>query len=225
MNNMKPLSRRLETFRDRYPLIGPAFWIASIQFFIINLVVALAWPPHYSFLNNTISDLGNTVCGDYGGRYVCSPDHILMNISFIVLGATMIAGSALIYHEFRTSWPSALGFSFMAIGGLGTLLVGIFPENTISGLHVLGATLPFLIGNLSMIILGLNLKMPQSLRVYSIVSGAVALVAALLFVTNHYLGLGTGGMERLAANLQTVWLIVFGLYISKNHFAKNTQQA
>lgn len=220
--NMKPLSIRIETFHDRYPLVGPAFWIASIQFFITMLAVAIAWPTHYSVLNNTISDLGNTACGIYGGRYVCSPLHAWMNASFIVLGATMVAGSVLIYREFKKGRASATGFSFMGIGGIGTILVGVFAENTISSLHVLGASLPFLIGNLSMIILGLNLSLPKSLRVYTILSGVVSLAASLLFVTNNYLGLGIGGMERLAANLQTVWLIIFGLYISKNHFSKNT---
>ena len=221
---MKPLSKRIETFHDRYPLVGPAFWIASIQFFIIMLVVALAWPTHYSLLHNTISDLGNTTCGVYNGRYVCSPQHAWMNASFIVLGSTMVAGSVLIYHEFKKSLASAIGFSFMAIGGLGTIVVGVFAENTISSLHVFGATLPFLIGNLSMIILGLCLAMPKNLRVYTILSGVISLIAATLFAVNAYLGIGIGGMERIAANLQTVWLIVFGLYISKNHFAKNTDE-
>lgn len=217
---MKPLSKRIATFRDRYPLVGPAFWIASIQFFITMLLVALAWPTHYSFLNNTISDLGNTACGVYSGRYVCSPQHAWMNASFIVLGTTMVAGSTLIYQEFRKSLGSAAGFTFMALGGIGTIIVGIFAENTISSLHVFGATLPFVIGNMALLVLGFSLEMPRVLRIYTIASGFASLTASLLFITHHYLGLGIGGMERLAANLQTVWLIVFGLYISKNHFKK-----
>ena len=217
---MKPLSKRIETFHDRYPLVGPAFWIASIQFFITMLLVALAWPTHYSFLNNTISDLGNTACGVYNGRYVCSPQHAWMNASFIVLGITMVAGSTLIYREFKKSRASAAGFSFMALGGVGTIIVGIFAENTISSLHVFGATLPFVIGNLALLVLGFSLDIPKPLRIYTILSGFVSLAASLLFTTHHYLGFGVGGMERLAANLQTVWLIVFGLYISKNHFSR-----
>jgi hypothetical membrane protein len=213
---MKPLSKRIETFHERYPLVGPAFWIASIQFFITMLVAALAWPTVYSFLNNTISDLGNTVCGTYNARYVCSPDNVLMNISFSVLGITMALGSILIYREFRESRASAVGFSFMALAGVGTLMVGLFSENHNSGLHSIGAFLPFVIGNLSLLILGYCLAMPRNLRIYTIASGAVSLTAALLFISHTYLGLGVGGMERLAANLQTVWLIVFGIYISKN---------
>jgi len=218
---MIALSKRVSTFRDQYPWLGPLLWISSIQQFIAMLVVAATWPTHYSFFNNTISDLGNTACSSYGGHYVCSPLHAWMNASFIVLGVTMAAGSALIYHEFKPRKLRALGFTLMAASGVGTSLVGLFPENTISSLHILGATLPFVFGNISLIVLGLWLEMPRSLRFYTILSGAVALTAAILFVTHHYLGIGIGGMEHLTANLQTIWLIVFGIYISKRpHWLK-----
>jgi hypothetical membrane protein len=212
------IAQKIETFHERYPLVGPAFWIASAQYFIIMLVVAMAWPTHYSTLNNTISDLGNTACGIYGGRYVCSPWHVLMNTSFIVLGTTMVTGSTLIYQEFRKGVGSWLGFSFMALAGIGTILIGIFAENTISSLHIVGAALPFVIGNLALIILGLALDIPRFLRFYTLASGVVSLSAFGLFASHHYLGIGIGGMERLTAHPQTLWLIVFGIYISRNHF-------
>src|SRR5882724_1557857 len=108
---MKPFDR-IQTFHERYPLVGPVFWLLSIQYFIIQVVVAMAWSVPYSLSQNTISDLGNTACGQYGDRHVCSPLHPLMNGSFMIFGVTMIAGSALIFHEFRKSTASAAGFSF-----------------------------------------------------------------------------------------------------------------
>ncbi len=191
------------------PLAGPLCWIASIQYFIVQIIVARAWQVAYSLGRNPISDLGNTVCGDYGARYVCSPLHGWMNLSFIVLGITMIAGSVLIYQAYR---QSATGFGLMALAGLGTLLVGAFPENTVAVWHELGAALPFLLGNLALVILGLRLAMPRPLRLYTIASGCIALLALVLFLSHHYLGLGIGGMERLVAYPQTLWLIIFGLY-------------
>lgn len=210
----------IKTFNDKYPLVGPAFYIASIQYFIVMAVVAMNWATHYSVFQNTISDLGNTVCGAYGGRYVCSPLHAWMNLSFILLGVTMIIGSTLIYYEFRKSTWTWLGFSFMALGGIGTALVGLFPENTVSAAHIVGAALPFAIGNISLLILGKSLDMPRLLRIYTISSGLVSLGALTLFITHNYLGIGIGGMERLTANLQTVWLIVFGLYMSSSRYRK-----
>jgi len=105
-------SQKIETFTDRYPLVGPIFWIASLQFFVVQVVVRMAWNTPFSLTQNTISDLGNTACGVYAGRYVCSPLHAWMNISLIVLGITMAIGSILIYHEFRKTPDSAIGFSF-----------------------------------------------------------------------------------------------------------------
>ncbi|HSX44852.1 MAG TPA: DUF998 domain-containing protein [Candidatus Saccharimonadales bacterium] len=217
---MKP-SALINTFTDRYPLIGPMVWAISIQYYIVQVIVARAWQMVYSLSQNTISDLGNTVCGPYANRFVCSPQHNLMNASFITLGITMAAGATLIYQEFKTSRASLVGFSFMAIAGFGTSLVGLFPENTVTGLHVLGAALPFFIGNLGMVILGVVLDVPKSLRYYTIASGAISLLALGFFVTHNYLGLGQGGLERVVAYPQTMWLIVFGVYISSNHLRKN----
>ena len=104
----------------------------------------------------------------------------------------------------------------MALAGLGSILVGIFPENGIGWLHFLGAALAFLIGNLGMVILGFSLELPRTLKYYSILSGAISLMALVLFVSDTYLGIGIGGMERIVAYPQTVWLIVFGIYVSRD---------
>ena len=213
---MKPATM-IKVFTDKYTLVGPTFWIASAQYYLVQIIVGLAWSIGYSLRFNTISDLGNTACGLYSGRYVCSPLHDLMNLSFLVLGTTMIIGSTLIYQEFKETKGSRLGFSFMAVAGIGTLLVGSFPENTISSLHLLGAFLPFLIGNIGLVVLGTVLELPRWLKLYTIVSGVVALIGLALFSTHIYLGLGIGGMERVVAYPQTMWLIIFGIYMSSTH--------
>ncbi len=112
----------------------------------------------------------------------------------------------------------------MAMAGLGTVLVGLFPENTIAALHEIGAALPFFIGNLGIVILGITLGLPKGMRFYSLATGIVALIALGLFFSGTYLGLGVGGMERLTAYPQTIWLIVFGLYMSRKHFSKKQVQ-
>lgn len=218
MHRMLRGSRRIRTFTVRYPLAGPLFWFASLQFFLVQLIVARAWPIPYSLANNTISDLGNTVCGQYGQMYICSPQHNWMNISFILLGLTMVAGSTFIYHEFRPSVGTAWAFGLMALAGVGTVLVGAFPENTVVPLHILGAGLPFLLGNIALIIFGLVLDTPRLFKLYTLLSGVVSLTALGLFLSHHYLWLGIGGMERLTAHPQTIWLILFGIYMIRNHY-------
>jgi hypothetical membrane protein len=212
--------KMIKTFTDRYPLIGPVVWVSSVQYFVIQMIAGQTYKTAYSLRFNTISDLGNTMCGTYSGRYVCSPLHNLMNASFIVLGVTMTSGALLIYQEFRRDTMTLIGFSFMALAGFGTLIVGLFPENTVTFLHTSGASLPFVLGNTALIILGVSLAIPKLLRCYTLLSGIVALTALVFFYTQHYLGIGIGGMERFVAYPQTLWLIVFGLYISSSHIMK-----
>lgn len=202
----------VKIFSDQHPFIGPLMWFLSVQYFITQIIVAMPYKGVYSLRVNTISDLGNSVCGYYSHRYVCSPLHNVMNISFTLLGITMIAGSILIYQASRKGTALLIGFSFMALAGIGSILVGFFPENTISFLHVIGAGLPFVFGNTALVIFGLYLNIPKVLRLYTILSGVLALIASVLFVTQNYIGLGVGGVERLVAYPQTLWLIVFGLY-------------
>ncbi|HET8708649.1 MAG TPA: DUF998 domain-containing protein [Candidatus Saccharimonadales bacterium] len=210
-------ARVIAVFTDRFPLLGPLVWILSVQYFAAQISVAAAWPDshHYSWAHNLISDLGNTACGPYAGRYVCSPQQGVMNASFVMLGVTMALGSLLIYQEFRRSRATLIGFSLMALAGFGTILVGAFPENTISQLHAIGAFLALGIGNIGLIVLALAIKQArQSFRVYTFLSGIVSLTAFVLFIAHAYLGLGPGTIERLASYPQTTWLILLGLYMS-----------
>lgn len=212
----------VDKLAGRYPLLGPIVWILSIQYYIVQLIVAQDWPKPYSLAHNTISDLGVTSCGSYSRMLVCSPLHVLMNASFILLGLFMIVGSMLIYYQRKKNMGSAVGFSCMAIAGIGTIMVGLYPENTMSGLHIVGAALPFLIGNFGLVILGRALDIPKSLRYFTIFSGVLTLAALALFMTQTYLGIGIGGMERVVAYPQSIWLIVFGGYMVYEHRHRHT---
>ena len=135
-----------------------------------------------------------------------------MNVSFLTLGITMITGSVLLCQCFKKSRKTVVGFTLFAIGGAGTALVGIFPENTVSVLHGIGAALPFLIGNVGVVILGFSLKVPKILRIYTVLTGSIALAALVVFASGHYIGLGEGGLERVVAYPQTIWMIILGVY-------------
>ncbi len=212
-------NNRVKVFTDKFPLLGPIIWILSAQYFAAQIIVASTWPKGYDWAGNFISDLGNTTCGQFASRYVCSPDHPLMNISFILLGIIMAAGSLLIYQEFRESRASLIGFSLMALAGLGSVLVGAFPENTVTGMHVLGAFLALGVGDVSIIILARALgNVRPGFRIFTLWIGIISLAGFLLFISGAHFGVGRGTFERIASYPQTLWLILFGIYMSASHY-------
>ena len=102
----------------------------------------------------------------------------------------------------------------MATAGVGAMLVGFFPQDTVYRIHIAGADLAFLLGNVALVVFGCTLRVARWLAWYSIASGVVALVALYLFLSHNRFFLGLGGMERVVAYPQTIWLIVTGLYLS-----------
>lgn len=190
--------------------LGPLLWILGLQYLIIQIVAARAWQTSFSLANNTISDLGNTVCGDYSGRFVCSPLHNLMNLAFIVFGLTTLLGAWLIYNRQAKSRAVTAGFFCVALAGLGSIIVGLFPENDVSVLHIFGAALSLGVGNVGLIILGLTWNVSKVIKIYTLLSGIVGLLGLMLFVTHNYIGLGSGGVERIADYSFVVWTIFIG---------------
>src|SRR5690349_21014675 len=123
---------------------GTISWLSSVQFFLAQLIVQLAWPTPYSLLHNYISDLGNTSCSEFSTNsplYVCSPLHTLMNASFILLGITLPLGAFLTRHFFPPMRRRTIGLALVGSAGLGLILVGFAPENVNIGVHAIGAAL------------------------------------------------------------------------------------
>ena len=102
-----------------------------------------------------------------------------------------------------TAWPRPFSLTTDYISDLGNTR------------HVLGAGLNFVAGNIAMIVYGLALAQRpgvHSSRVwFSLFSGTLGMLATLLFISGHFLGIGLGGMERVAAYPMTVWQIVTGM--------------
>ena len=195
---------------------GAIAWVLAAQFFITQVVVATAWPRQFSLKTDYISDLGNTFCGAYpsgSAHFVCSPWYPAMNVSFIVLGVTMIIGAMQTRDAFPRGWVRELAVLLFTLAGLGVMVVGWYPENTNNARHVLGAGLNFIAGNIAMIVFGLALAQRpphRGLMWFSVFAGVLGLVATALFTLGHFLGIGLGGMERVAAYPMTVWQIVVG---------------
>jgi hypothetical membrane protein len=206
-------------------LWGSFFYIiAPLQYFLAQILVAWAWEPPYNWNTNYISDLGNTACGmftlphDVPG-YVCSPYNLVMNISFVLSGVLLIAGTILL----RRFWPqdkrSTTAFVLLLIAGVGRCIVGLVPENTILPLHSIAA-LNIPIASVAILFLGSTaFRTHRSLAISAVVASAIGLCATFLLgaAESGYdaalLGLGYGGMERLASYPMNIWMIAVGIIV------------
>lgn len=198
-------------------------WASSVQFFIVQIAVALTWATPYNLSTRYISDLGNTACAPYPHDsviLVCSPGHAWMNASFVLLGLTMTTGGILVSGAFQRRWSRAVGLGLIALAGVGVFLVGLFPENENIGMHAFGAGINFICGNSGMIVLGSTGLVGPANRVFNRTTtgmGVIGLLGTALFVSGSFLGIGPGGMERVAAYPLTVWLSVAGLVLLLRH--------
>ena len=219
---------RIRVFTDRYDWMGPAIVVLSAWYFAAQVLVAWVFRPQYSFMSNVISDLGNTACPPPHST-ICSPRYVVMDASIAILGLAMLVGSILIFSEFsfsqhrRERAAAIAGFVCMGVGGIGAILVGAVPENiNTAHLHTVGAALAIGFGQLAILILGLVLReIPDWLREFMLVTSLLVLLAGISIAFKHQFGIGAGALERLAQYPESVWLILFGFYVSRDHFRQN----
>ena len=199
-----------------------AIWVCAAQFFLAQVLAQARWATPFSLSTNYISDLGNTTCGLYPavmGKYVCSPWHTLMNVSFVLQGVLILAGAVLARPAFEGPRPVGLVFPLLVVTVLGLVGVGLFPEDVHNGAHVLSAGTQFITGNAAMIVFGVaghRVRRWRAFAAFSITFGITGLSATALFARGYGLGLGVAGLERVAAYTLPVWLITAGaLMVSK----------
>ncbi|HEY2205167.1 MAG TPA: DUF998 domain-containing protein [Pseudonocardia sp.] len=204
-------------------LAGGVCWVlAAVQYAVAQMVAAAAWQRPYSLRRNYLSDLGNTRCGWFAvapstPTYVCSPLHAVMNASFVTAGVLVVAGAVLQ----RPTWPpggtaTAAG-ALWVLDGLGRITVGLVPENTNIGVHLLGA-LNIPVGSIATLLTAVALRRSRpGLGLAGVALGVLGLTATVLTgVAQHvdsefYLGLGVGGLERAAEYPATLWILLAGL--------------
>jgi hypothetical membrane protein len=213
--------------------IGIVAWVGGfVLFFVTQLIVGAAWVnPPYSWSHNNVSDLGNVYCQMWAEdgnppQYVCSPLHSLNNTGFILEGSCVITGVLLIRGLWRLTWLSRLAQVFLIFAGLGVVVAGLAPADVHENIHaVLGAFPIALFGNSGLLLTGFAVK-PAAVgrwRWAGLVLGLLGIVAAGFFFSNHFLGIGSGGMERLWGYNFLIWTLVIGSVLAFQTFSRKGQ--
>lgn len=183
-------------------IAGTLIFVGSAQF-IIGLIVAEAFYPGYSVAQNFISDLGATCRATC---LVAQPTSTIFNSSVTLLGLLAIVASYFIEREFRSRTLSFL----VIMTGVGATGVGVFPE-TAGVIHPIVSLITFVFAGLSAIASYKLQKAPSSYL--SVLLGVMTLVALALYVSDIFLGLGQGGMERMIVYPALIWAVGFSAYL------------
>jgi len=189
---------------DNRKRAGAAFSIGGTQFAVF-MIVAEAVYPNYNVSENYISDLG----------VWSQTSAAIFNPSVVLSGLLTLGGAFFVQKAFRKRGFSAV----IALSGLGALLVGFFPENTVlvNGVpvvHSIAALVSFIFGPIAAIA---SYRVTASpFKYFSVILGAASLIALLFFFATfsfNFLGLGAGGMERMIVYPTVLWTICFGGYM------------
>ncbi len=166
-------------------------------YIVTEFVVAAATTGGYSFLSDSVSRLGETGCS----AAYCSPRHEMMNGSFIVFGALLVCGAALLSRPLGP-WVTGL----LLVSGLSSVATGLAPLDQDTTLHTIAAAPLFVAQPVALIILGSRLRNDgPRLAGALLAAGVVTGTAAASFVLSGD-GPASGALERLA-----LWPVLVGL--------------
>ena len=181
---------------------GGLAWLLTLQFFVVEAIVALQYDG-YSYSANVISDLGTAA----------SPAAALMNVSFVVQGVLIVAGTLLLGPALLGTGGRVARF-LLLVAGLGVALVGVFSSDSSSTLHEVAAGAYFLAGAIGVIALAYAVR-PRSEGLGTTLAalGLLGVVGTVFFGAAVFLFLGEGGMERVAGYVLPIALPLAGVVL------------
>jgi hypothetical membrane protein len=174
-------------------LLGALFFVGAAQFILI-IVIAEARYPGYNVATNALSNLGVGPTAYTNALFYSAWIAVCGALAFIV----SLLGRRILGTDLATT---------LAVAAVCAVGVGVFPVR-ISAPHYVFAITAFVFAAISAIISYRVLRPPLSH--FSVGLGIISLVALVLLITGHWLGIGKGGMERLSAYPIFLWALGFG---------------
>lgn len=209
--------------------VGAVMWIAGpVQYLIAQLVAQAAWRTPYSWVVNPLSDLGAVRCQRMGSgyplpRYVCSPQHGVVNVSVIALGILLAAGVLLTASCWGRGAASRSARILLIVGAAGSVMVGLVPEDGNPNLHVLAAFVGIVVGNCGFVLAGLIRRSSPlgRLRPVMMPLSILAVTAAVLLFTGGIPAGDFGAVERLAVFPLRCWMVIAGIFLLREAMVRD----
>lgn len=213
--------------------VGGWAQLSVVQYFVAESAVIEAWggPRPYDRRTGFISDLGAINCGIYEDRSVCSPLHALMNASFVVQGLGMVLGALLLstallciaarpgvrpHPGYGRPWFGAAAVRILTgMAGVGTIIVGLIPEDLGSPLHLTGALMFFIGGGAALLVLGFLWARQTPMSWFIGACGTVTFTALAVGGLTAMQVPEPGTLERLMAYPVTIGFSAAGLVIAQ----------
>jgi hypothetical membrane protein len=179
---------------------GGLAWVLTLQFFVVEAIAASQYGG-YSYSADVISDLGTAN----------SSAQVLMNVSFVLQGL-LIAAGALLLGPGLAGNGGRLARVLLVVSGLGVLLVGLFPSDGNATVHQIAAGAHFIGGGIGLVALAYGVR-PRSEALGTVLAllGLAGVIGTIFFGSVVFLGLGEGGMERVAGYVIPIGLAVAGI--------------
>jgi hypothetical membrane protein len=182
--------------------LAGAFLISAGVVFTVFNTIAESIYPNYIVRTAPLSDLGaigHSTTFLWNGQLFVTGILGLVGICLLVFRSSLL--------EYLQSTPVKILYF---LPNIGTVIVSLFPENSILAIHALGAFMTFVFGAISAIYAFRFTKSP--FRYFCVLLGAISLTAIPFFGAPSLLGFG--GVERLVVYSNTIWAIAFGAYLT-----------
>ncbi|MCX6398889.1 MAG: DUF998 domain-containing protein [Propionibacteriales bacterium] len=173
-------------------------WLLQGLYVVAEIVIGLQ-VSGYSFVDDTISDLGATT----------SSGHTAMNAVFVAFGCSLALGAWLLRDSRPPGLLATTSLALWLAAGASSIAVGLVPVNVHSELHGAVAVWVFVAQPLALVLLGLGLRGTHRRFGWATVAvGAVSLIGSFGFLALLDADHGAGAFERLALWPGYVWVTV-----------------
>jgi hypothetical membrane protein len=125
----------------RYPLLG----ILAVVIAYSSIIVAILASPWFSWLNDALSDLGNTSVQ----RNIASSSAAVFDGGLIISGLLTVVFVLLLLRDFKFSWKYLIWGAPLAISATDLSMIGIFNES-FDGVHLVVSIIFFFFTALSL---------------------------------------------------------------------------